>query len=171
MSNHNKNEILQAHSAPFKPFFQKVLKGFRLFLSVFQEVPQKEEITLPKPDENKSEQKSDQKEPLKKLQESIGVLRHAQAMRVIFYYPGEEGAYVDHALVTLFENGIVHIDAENEVTTTTLSHCEIIWKYKSDEFSPQPGLRLLKFPDRNLEQSSERLKDETGTEPPHVPTK
>ena len=42
---------------------------------------------------------------------SVRILKHASAMRVIFFYPGEEGTYVDNATVTLFENGIVHIRA------------------------------------------------------------
>jgi hypothetical protein len=58
--------------------------------------------------------------------ESVKVLRQGPAMRVIFFYPGEEGTYVDNAEVTLFENGVVHIASQQEETTTHLQNCEIL---------------------------------------------
>ncbi len=79
--------------------------------------------------------------------DGVRVLRHGTAQRVVFYYPGEEGAYVDQALVTLFENGIVHIRARSEETTTHLSHCEILWKFEAAEGEGTNHLRVLKFPD------------------------
>ena len=78
---------------------------------------------------------------------NVGILRHGVAMRVVFYYPGEEGAYVDQATVTLFENGIVHVKAPSEETTTHLSHCEILWKFEVPEGAGTSNLRLLKFPE------------------------
>ncbi|RYZ73345.1 MAG: hypothetical protein EOP09_02040 [Proteobacteria bacterium] len=79
--------------------------------------------------------------------EGVRVLRHGTAQRVVFYYPGEEGAYVDQALVTLFENGIVHIRARSEETTTHLSHCEVLWKFEATDGENATHLRVLKFPD------------------------
>lgn len=78
---------------------------------------------------------------------SVRILKHAPAMRVIFFYPGEEGTYVDNATVTLFENGVVHIRAKNEETSTHLQHCEILWKYEPiDQPGGNPGkLRVVKF--------------------------
>jgi glycerol-3-phosphate dehydrogenase len=62
---------------------------------------------------------------------NVRILKHAKAHRVVFFYPGEEGTYIDGATVTIFENGIVHIRAEKEETTTHLSHCEVLWRYTS----------------------------------------
>jgi len=66
-------------------------------------------------------------------------------MRVIFFYPGEEGTYVDHANVILFENGIVHIYSAQEETTTHLQNCEILWKFELEkEDRAASKVRLLK---------------------------
>lgn len=88
---------------------------------------------------------------------SVRILKHAQAMRVIFFYPGEEGTYVDNPTVTLFENGLVHIRAKNEETTTHLQHCEILWRYEPVEQTGKDGkLRVVKF----------KRESERGSEPP-----
>lgn len=60
----------------------------------------------------------------------LRVLKRGQAMRVIFFYPGEEGTYVDNAEVTLFENGLVHLRSSLEETTTHLQNCEILWRFR-----------------------------------------
>ena len=65
-------------------------------------------------------------------------------MRVIFFYPGEEGTYIDHAYVTLFENGIVHIQSSQEETTTHLQNCEILWRFETEAEERTPKVRLLK---------------------------
>ena len=92
---------------------------------------------------------------------SVRILKHAPAMRVIFFYPGEEGTYVDNATVTLFENGLVHIRAKNEETTTHLQHCEILWRYEPVEQAGKDGkLRVVKF-----KRESERGSD-ADPEPP-----
>jgi hypothetical protein len=62
---------------------------------------------------------------------NVAVLKHAKAMRVIFYYPEQEATFIDQAWVTLFENGIVHIKSNLEETTSHLSHVEIIWKFET----------------------------------------
>jgi hypothetical protein len=85
--------------------------------------------------------------------DGVRVLKHAQAMRVVFFYPGEEGTYVDDCMVTLFENGVVHLRAKSEETTTHLHHCEILWRYEVPLSKGQPGkdgnLRVLKFKSRD----------------------
>ena len=70
------------------------------------------------------------------------ILRQGKAQKVIFFYSGEEGTYMDQADVTLFENGIVFIASEFEETTVHLSNCEILWRYDSKE-NHLPKIRLL----------------------------
>jgi hypothetical protein len=86
----------------------------------------------------------------------LRILKRGQAMRVIFFYPGEEGTYVDNAEVTLFENGLVHLRSQLEETTTHLQNCEILWRYRLEgEERAGPGtnkLRLLK-PRSELEKN------------------
>lgn len=75
---------------------------------------------------------------------SMRVIKKGPAMRVIFFYPGEEGTYVDHADVTLYENGIVHINSNQEETTTHLQNCEILWRFETDADERVNKVRLLK---------------------------
>ena len=72
------------------------------------------------------------------------VIKKGPAMRVIFFYPGEEGTYVDHADVILYENGIVHISSNQEETTTHLQNCEILWRFETDADDRASKVRLLK---------------------------
>jgi hypothetical protein len=72
------------------------------------------------------------------------IIKKGSAMRVIFFYPGEEGTYVDHADVTLYENGIVHIKSSQEETTTHLQNCEILWRFETDAEERVNKVRLLK---------------------------
>jgi len=73
------------------------------------------------------------------------VLKHGQAMRVIFHFPEEDSTYVDHAMVTLFESGIVHIKSQHEETTTHVQYCEVLWRYESDESAAQvTPLRVIR---------------------------
>lgn len=65
-------------------------------------------------------------------------------MRVIFFYPGEEGTYVDNAQVTLYENGAVHIQSNQEETTTHLQNCEILWRFETEAEERVNKVRLLK---------------------------
>jgi len=65
-------------------------------------------------------------------------------MRVIFFYPGEEGTYVDNAQVTLYENGVVHIRSSQEETTTHLQNCEILWRFHVEGEERANKVRLLK---------------------------
>lgn len=75
---------------------------------------------------------------------SVRVLRQGPAMRVIFFYPGEEGTYIDNVEVMLFENGIVHIRSKHEETTTHLQNCEILWAYQTEKDDKASKIRLLK---------------------------
>jgi len=72
------------------------------------------------------------------------IIREGLAMRVNFFYPGEEGTCIDHADVTLYENGIVHIRSAEEETTTHLQNCEILWRYETDGEEKNNKVRLLK---------------------------
>jgi hypothetical protein len=74
----------------------------------------------------------------------VKVLRQGPAMRVIFFYPGEEGTYVDNADVTLYENGIIHIKSNQEETTTHLKNCEILWRFETEADERTSKVRLLK---------------------------
>ena len=84
--------------------------------------------------------------------DGVRILKHAQAMRVVFFYPGEEGTYVDDCMVTLFENGVVHLRSKSEETTTHLHHCEILWRYENPIDKPKGEgagkVRVLKFKNR-----------------------
>jgi hypothetical protein len=85
--------------------------------------------------------------------DGVRILKHAQAMRVVFFYPGEEGTYVDDCMVTLFENGVVHLRSKSEETTTHLHHCEILWRYENPIEKPKDErggkVRVLKFKNRD----------------------
>lgn len=56
------------------------------------------------------------------------VLRSGTASRVVFYYPGEDGTYLDGAFVTVFASGVVDIIHPKEHVTTHIQNVEIIWK-------------------------------------------
>jgi hypothetical protein len=89
-------------------------------------------------------------EPVRASEQSKGdggtvkILKKGAAMRVIFFYPGEEGTYVDNADVTLYENGIIHIKSNQEETTTHLQNCEILWRFETDAEDRSNKVRLLK---------------------------
>ena len=76
--------------------------------------------------------------------ENPPVLKKGTAMRVIFFYPGEEGTYVDNAEVVLYQNGIVHITSNQEETTTHLQNCEILWNFETEAEERVSKVRLLK---------------------------
>lgn len=73
----------------------------------------------------------------------VKILKKGHAMRVIFFYPGEEGTYVDNAQVTLYENGIIHIASNQEETTTHLQNCEILWRFEV-EAAPTDNVRPIR---------------------------
>lgn len=80
-----------------------------------------------------------------KLFSSVKVLKRGNAFRVVFFYPGEEGTYIDSPVVTLYENGIVDVKSGMEEMTTHLKNCEIQWK--SSE-TAENNVRLLKRSDK-----------------------
>jgi hypothetical protein len=85
----------------------------------------------------------------------VKALKKGTAMRVIFFYPGEEGTYVDNANVTLFENGIVHIKSNQEETTTHLQNCEILWRFETEADDRAANkVRLLKPKGEGRSESS-----------------
>lgn len=94
----------------------------------------------------------------------LRVIRKGPAMRVIFFYPGEEGTYVDHAEVILYENGIVHITSNQEETTTHLQNCEILWRFETDAEDRANKVRLLKpkVESRSSEEMSHKSDGKPG---------
>lgn len=76
----------------------------------------------------------------------MNIIKKDNAMRVVFFYPGEEGTYVDNAEVTLYDNGIVHIVSTQEETTTHLQNCEILWRFEVESTNNIRELRLWPKP-------------------------
>jgi hypothetical protein len=60
-------------------------------------------------------------------------LQVGEALRVIFYYQGEEPTYLDDAFVTVFRNGMVEVEHRNEHVTTHVQNVEILWKNQSGQ--------------------------------------
>src|SRR5437764_12823245 len=92
-------------------------------------------------------------------QRRLKAIKKGRAMRVIFFYPGEEGTYVDNADVTLYDNGIIHIRSNQEETTTHLQNCEILWQFEVDGEDRTNKVRLLK------PKSESRVTDEKSVKP------
>jgi hypothetical protein len=93
-------------------------------------------------------------------------------MRVIFFYPGEEGTYVDNAEVTLYENGIVHIANNQEESTTHLQNCEILWNFETEADDRTSKVRLLKVkPEATSGEVSEPDHPNKPTKPTKGPSK
>jgi hypothetical protein len=105
--------------------------------------------------------------------DGVRILKHAQAMRVVFFYPGEEGTYVDDCMVTLFENGVVHLRSTSEETTTHLHHCEILWRYENPVDKPKGEssgkVRVLKFKDRKPDAPKPEAPKGPQPNPPKKP--
>ena len=55
-------------------------------------------------------------------------LQEGDALRVIFYYQGEEPTYLDDAYVTVYRNGMVEVHHRNEHVSTHVQNVEILWK-------------------------------------------
>jgi hypothetical protein len=89
----------------------------------------------------------------------LKILKKGNAMRVIFFYPGEEGTYVDNAEVTLFENGIIHIKSNQEETTTHLQNCEILWRFETEAEDRANKVRLLKPKGGSRDENRESPRD------------
>jgi hypothetical protein len=76
---------------------------------------------------------------------SNGIVKQGKAMRVVFFYEGEEGTYIENVRVTLYQSGIVHLRSEEEETSIHLQNCEILWKFQDKTDSPSGKVRLLPF--------------------------
>jgi hypothetical protein len=94
--------------------------------------------------------------------DQVRVLKKGPAMRIIFFYPGEEGTYVDNANVTLYDNGVVHIKSNQEETTTHLQNCEILWHFEVEAEDRANKVRLLKpkTPEGRIIESTAETKPE-----------
>ncbi len=75
------------------------------------------------------------------------ILRDGVASRVVFYFPLEEGTYLDNPHVTVYKNGIVDIRHEMERVTTHVQNVEIIWTNRRIA-SQGKDFKLLKLTDR-----------------------
>ncbi len=78
-------------------------------------------------------------------------LREGQALRVIFYYQGEEPTYLDDAYVTVFRNGMVEVEHRNENVSTHVQNVEILWHSKSGHPTGQARALTLVKPDASPE--------------------
>jgi hypothetical protein len=97
------------------------------------------------------------------------VLRKGHAQRVIFFYPGEEGTYVDNAEVTLYENGIVHIASSQEESSTHLQNCEILWRFETEAEDRAGGkIRLLKGERKNDDSDKPHKPSGPSKNPPEL---
>lgn len=72
------------------------------------------------------------------------VLKQGRAARIVFFYPGEEGTYIDDAWVRVYENGIVHIESRFEETMAHLQNCEVLWHIEPEATQGGNVVRLLK---------------------------
>lgn len=83
--------------------------------------------------------------PFGESDSKLKILKQGKAKKVVFFYSGEEGTYLDQVFVTLFENGVVHLETGEEELTTNLRNCEILWETPQDVQDSRLGkLRLLK---------------------------
>lgn len=95
------------------------------------------------------------------------ILRQGRAMRVTFFYPGEEGTYTENANVTIYQNGAVHVSSPHEETTTHLQNCEIIWKFElaaEDAVGSQLRIVKMRSGEGNRKNSDESLKSSDPAE-------
>jgi len=95
---------------------------------------------------------------------NIQVLKSGVAQRVAFYYPGEEGSYIENVQVTLYENGMVHIVSPGEETSTHLQNCEILWRFEAEA---DPGQKAGKVRLLKIESQAESKVDAQGQPVPH----
>lgn len=58
----------------------------------------------------------------------VNIVKAGFAARVVFYYPGEDGTYLDGAWVRIYDSGIVDINHPREQVTTHIKNVEVVWK-------------------------------------------
>lgn len=95
-----------------------------------------------------------------KLNPQSKIIKTGPALRVIFYYPGEEGTYMENVNVTVYDTGAVHIESKTEESTAHLQNCEIIWRFDLGKEPQTDKIRLIrpkskKETDLPLEQNRE----------------
>ena len=83
-----------------------------------------------------------------------GIVRAGFATRVVFYYPGEDGTYLDGAWVRIYDSGIVDINHPREQVTTHIKNLEVIWKDNRQSRSERPFV-LHSFEKRAASASAE----------------
>src|SRR3990167_2671057 len=88
-----------------------------------------------------------------------GVVKSGFATRVVFYYPGEDGTYLDGAWVRIYESGIVDINHPREQVTTHVQNVEVVWKDDRQARSERPFV-LHSFENR---ASESRVGDQEAT--------
>ncbi len=96
---------------------------------------------------------------------SVRVLKRGRAARVIFFYPGEEGTYVDNADVILLDNGVVHLRSNQEETSTHLQNCEILWRLNAESDDRASKVRLLRPKGSSGEASESQESPDPSPEP------
>jgi len=77
------------------------------------------------------------------------VLHEGVASRVVFYFPLEDGTYLDNPHVVVYKNGIVEIRHDMERVTTHVQNLEIIWANRRIA-SQNKNFKLLKMTDRSV---------------------
>lgn len=112
-----------------------------------------------KKDKDSEQESKDSSKSAQSGGDRVRILKKGHAMRVIFFYPGEEGTYVDNCDVTLYENGIIHIASNQEETTTHLQNCEILWRFETEAEDRANKLRLLKPKGGETAKSSDAKSD------------
>ena len=89
------------------------------------------------------------------------VIREGNASRLLYFYPGEEGSFVENVHIRLFSNGVVHVRTDREESHTHLQNCEIIWYYREPQtVAPPPTKGSIPQPAnvRSLQPRSSRPK-------------
>jgi hypothetical protein len=84
------------------------------------------------------------------------VVRAGFAARVVFYYPGEDGTYLDGAWVRIYDSGIVDVNHPREQVTTHIQNVEVIWKDNRQSRSDRPFV-LHSFEKRSGSSHTEPL--------------
>lgn len=84
-------------------------------------------------------------------------LQQGDALRVIFYYQGEEPTYLDDARVTVFRNGMVEVMHRNEHVSTHVQNVEILWKGQNGHTAATHQARSLTLVKPDASQDSRPL--------------
>lgn len=72
-------------------------------------------------------------------------IEEGDAARIIFWYPGEEGTFVENVYVEVYPDGVVTFENDDGRSTTNLKNCEILWSFRDAQptlpgsVTPQTG--------------------------------